>query len=526
MFFAQFENKQLGTIDVISYDFHIDINDTDNHIDATNILRFVPSFEAKSIFLNLKNVNRSGKGMQVISVTDLQDTPMIYEHKNDTLDILLPKRLSNQDTVSLQIKYSGIPADGLYIKKNKYGRRSFFGDNWPNRARYWLPVIDHPSDKALVSWHITAPSHYDVVASGRLITKKKTDDKTQYLFRTKVPLATKVMVFGASDFKIKNYPVLRLTDACIPVSSWIYRDAPDAGFDDYKIALDVMKFYDSLVGAYSYQKLANVQSKTRFGGMENAGNIFYTEKSVDGTRSADNLVAHEIGHQWFGNSVTEKNWRDIWLSEGFATYLTDLFIEHRYGEQKLKERMQMERQKVIRYNTYNPQPVVFDEKNDLMRLLNPNSYEKGAWILHMLRQKTGDKTFFAILQNFYKQYRNKNASTEDFIAIAEKQSGLNLQIFFEQWLYRKGVPKLRIAYKLDTASKKMKVKVLQKNEVYTLDLPIRMIWNGGQTDFVWHINKQNQIFDIQLPTTFHSEGFRMEVDPDVQVLATIKLIKP
>ncbi len=514
---AQFENKQLDKIDILRYDFTIRINDTTNVIEGKTLISLNRIKPVDKVILNFKDQDKSGYGMRVLSVADKQGLKLKYKHLHDSLTIFFPQKLS-KDSLQIQITYQGKPADGLYIRRNKYGKRTFFGDNWPNRAQYWLPVIDHPSDKAVVSWTIVAPKHYEVVASGRLIKKLNKPDNFVYKYQTQVPIPTKVMVFAAADFSIKNFKTLKLHQHCVPVSSWIYADSPEAGFDDYKCSLRALQFYDSLIGPYVYQKLANVQSNTRFGGMENAGNIFYDENTVDGTKSAENLVAHEVAHQWFGNTVTEKNWRDIWLSEGFATYLTDLYIKYRYGNEKFKERMRMERQKVIRYNSFQRHPVVYDEPENLFRLLNPNSYEKGAWVLYMLHQKMGDAKFFQLLRNFYQTYRLKNAGTEDFIAMAEKIYGENLKTFFEQWLYRSGVPVLDIYTKIDKRKSLLHIMIAQKKGVYRLKLPIRIKWQGGQTDFVLKIDKESQSKLLHMPKNFDVGTFILIIDPDVQVL--------
>ncbi len=512
---AQFFNGQIDQIDIQAYRFFIQINDTNNLIKAHTQIDFKTLQAVRQISLNLKNKGNNGKGMQVTKVLDDKGETLDFIHQNDSLKIQLP-RLQSGDSFSLEIYYEGIPADGLYIKKNMFGQRTFFGDNWPARAQYWLPVIDHPSDKALVEWDITAPRHYSVIASGRLTEKTVLPQAYRYHFKTAVPLATKVMVMAAADFQIKNLETLKLHGNCVPVSSWIYAQSPVSAFDDFACSTGILKFYDSLNGAYAYQKLANVQSNTRFGGMENAGNIFYDEKAVNGTHRIENLVAHEIAHQWFGNSVTEKNWRDIWLSEGFATYLTDLYLEHRYGTQKLQERMAMERRKVIRYNRFNSRPVVYDETENLMRLLNPNSYEKGAWVLHMLRQKTGDKTFFKILKTFYETYRNKNASTEDFIRLAKKNSEQNLQTFFQQWLYRSGFPRLKIDKEI--TGNKLRISIEQISDIYTLELPVKLQSGNQSIIKILPVHKKNQNFEIKIPRSFDKEKLQIIIDPEVKVL--------
>ncbi|CAN0599112.1 unnamed protein product, partial [Laminaria digitata] len=162
-----------------------------------------------------------------------------------------------------------------------------------------------------------------------------------------------------------------------------------------------------------YEKLANVQSKTRYGGMENASNIFYSETSITGTGSNEGLVAHEIAHQWFGNSATEADWQHIWLSEGFATYFTQLYMEHTYGRERFVNGMNKARMSVLGFYDRMPNiPLVNPEITDPNQHLNANSYQKGAWVLHMLRHKVGDNAFWKGIQTYYTNYRNKNATSE------------------------------------------------------------------------------------------------------------------
>ncbi len=511
---AQFNNTQLHKIDILSYDFDITISDTTNKIEGLASVKFVRQAKVNVIQLNLKNPNTSGSGMQVSKVK-LEGKPLHFKHEKDTLTVFLPPQ---KDTLQIQVAYKGKPQDGLYIKKNKYRQRTFFGDNWPNRAQYWLPVIDHPSDKALVSWTITTPKHYQVIASGRLVSKINDSKNRTWYFKTDVSLPTKVMVFAAADFNIKNLDRLYLHQKCVPVSSWIYTRETLKAFDDFKPSLKALQFYDSIIGSYDFSKLANVQSNTRFGGMENAGNIFYDEQAVNGRHQIENLVAHEVAHQWFGNSLTEKNWRDIWLSEGFATYLNDLYLEHFYGKQKLKERMTMERQKVIRFSKKWPYPVVYDENNNLFRLLNPNSYEKGAWVLHMLRYRIRDKAFFKLLKTFYQTYELKNASTEDFITMAEEISGQDLKNFFKQWLYRPGIPKLKIDMLVDKKDKSIALVVEQMTKPYELSLPVTV--KSGQKSFqaVLNISKNIERIKLKLPSNWSAGNITFSLDEQVRVL--------
>ena len=513
---AQFINKQKNIVDVQEYKFTIGINDDSNEIAVAANIKLQILQKTDSIYLDLDKLDTSGKGMKLYACKVNQKEVKNYKFLHDKI-IFYHTQDWHHKTIEIEIQYKGIPKDGLYISKNKYGKRTFFGDNWPNRAHYWLPVIDHPSDKAKVKFTILAPKHYKVVATGSLDGKDESKNLSIWYFHSTIPISTKVMVFAAADFKIKEFGDIQLSEKSIPISSWIYKESPDEGFDDYRCAVPVTKFYDSLIGPYSYEKLANVQSKTRFGGMENAGNIFYYEASVDGKKGVENLVAHEIAHQWFGNSVSEQEWSDIWLSEGFATYLTDVYLEHKYGKQRLKERMEMERKKVIRFNKYNAKPIVYEEKNNLMRLLNPNSYEKGAWVLHMLRRETGDKDFFKILRAFYKKYRNSNASTSDFINIVNKITQKDYHSFFKQWLKNAGVPKLKMAYHID--NNKLIINVTQLNDdIYKLKMPVKIVSDNFSQQFTLDIHQKQQQFILKLLPRAINKNAQVIFDPEVQVL--------
>ena len=169
------------------------------------------------------------------------------------------------------------------------------------------------------------------------------------------------MVIGVADFAVQ----LDSTINCIPVTSWVFPENRDSGFSQYAVSKKILPFYESYIGPYPYKKLANVQSKTIFGGMENAGNIFYYQNSVamnpeqyKHNRSIEELFAHETAHQWFGDEASEIDWPHLWLSEGFATYMTHLYMEHQYGADTLQKAMKKDREEVIAFSKKRKTPVV------------------------------------------------------------------------------------------------------------------------------------------------------------------------
>jgi aminopeptidase N len=256
------------------------------------------------------------------------------------------------------------------------------------------------------------------------------------------------------------------------VESWVYPQNKADGFFDYSVSSRVLDFFHTHIGEYSYKKLANVQSKTRFGGLENASAIFYSESSVTGKGKSETLIAHETAHQWFGNSATEKDWHHVWLSEGFATYFANLYLEHAYGHDRLVQEEKTDREQVIDYFSKNPAPVLDTTITDLMKLLSINSYQKGSWVLHMLRHELGDLNFWKGIRQYYSTYRNSNALTSDLQRIMEEASGKDLSWFFSQWIYRGGHPKIAGLWHYDETSKTLSIELTQNQASGLFKFPI------------------------------------------------------
>src|SRR5262249_26959301 len=202
----------------------------------------------------------------------------------------------------------------ILIANNKYGDRGFFSDSWPDKARNYRASIDHPSAKAPVTTIVTAPRRYQVVSNGRLTeTVDLPNDLRRTVWTESVPICTWLMSLGAAPFAVDHFGDYRGID----LSSWVYPQEHAvslAGFRDH--TQRILEFYIDHIGPYSYEKLAQVEANGIGGGMELASDIFYGYGPNGPNRQ---LIAHEMAHQWFGESATENNWDDGWLSGGFAT---------------------------------------------------------------------------------------------------------------------------------------------------------------------------------------------------------------
>lgn len=499
-------------VDVLDYSFMINVNDTTDVIFGVARITSRAKRDITGFELDLIKQKSNGKGMVVQTVTtDFDNT---YRHENDRIKIFFSKPIKANTEFNTVVEYRGIPDDGLIISKNKYDDRTFFADNWPNRGRNWIPVVDHPADKATVDWTIVAPPLYEVVANGIRVEESLVHPQNKITrYREDAPIATKVMVIGVARFAVE------LTDVIsnIPVEAWVYPQNRREGFSDYEYAPKVLDFMNKSVGPYAYKKLANVQSKTTYGGLENASAIFYSESSVTGKKDHERLIAHEVAHQWFGDAVTEKEWKDVWLSEGFATYFAVLYLEHTYGEDGRREQMLKERNDVIRFPEKTTRPVIQPVGEDLLDILNANSYQKGSWVLHMLRRELGDDVFWKGIQAFYKKYFNSNASTEDFIAEMELAGNRQLDAFFKQWVYTPGHPILATNWKFDDRTGMVTGEIIQKQKnPFEFPLEVAFLDEAGKRIKIEKIsvNALKQPFSIKLDR----KPAKIVLDPNVNLL--------
>jgi aminopeptidase N len=427
-------NNPLKRFDILKYKFQITVVEESDTVYGQATILFNNLTKENSIALNFKNKDNTTKGMEVINIVEEESRmPLNYKHQNDLLTITTKDKsiLSKPFT----IYYKGIPTNGMVIGKNKFEDKTWFGDNWPNRAQYWLPCVDHIADKAIIEWVVFAPSNFTVVANGLLVKTTEEEKFKKWNFIESNPIPTKVTVIGIAKLE-KKCSFYRDT---IEVCNYYYPQTFAAQPNKMNVANEILAFFEKTIGPYPFQKLNNVQSTTMFGGMENADNIFYDERAVDDTATMEPLIAHEIAHQWFGNTVTEKDFSHLWLSEGFATFFTHYYLEKKYGVDFLNKRLAVDRAKVKGFLMSNKLPVVNTTTN-YMNLLNANSYEKGGLFLQALRKKIGDTLFFTIIKTYYSTYKYKNANTDDFRVIVEKLTKKDFKPFFKQWLYDTKLP--------------------------------------------------------------------------------------
>lgn len=503
-------------IDVQQYIFRIELKDGTRAISGQADIDLVFKTDGVAeLLLDLIGASADGKtGMTVSAVTSGAQT-LAFTHEHNRVRIQLGPAAKAGDRRRVTVQYSGVPADGLLIGPNKHGEPVFFGDNFPDRARYWLPTIDHPYDKSACEFVITAPEAYQVVAPGALVeTTSLAENRRLTRYREAVPITTYCMVIGVGRFAVETIGYVHGA----PIQSWVYPSERDPGFADFRIALKPMELFSWRIGPYAYEKLANVQSKTRYGGMENASTIFYREGVVTGKGTNEGLFAHEIAHQWFGDSVTESDWDHTWLSEGFATYLTHVYNEYTFGRDTMVRGLRRDRESVIRYYDRNPKSAIVTPATEkLDNILSTNSYQKGGWFLHMLRRLVGDEVFWKGISTFYMRHRNGNALTEDFQRVIEEVSGKPLRAFFRQWVYTPGQPVIKGSWTYAAGVLTVELHQAQATDtVYTTALDIGIVTDRGAAPKVEVVQlvQRDQTFTISLD----KEPLDVVLDPNTWLL--------
>ena len=461
-----------------------------------------------------------------------------YSRANGKMVVILARPANKGEQLKVAVAYHGRPKDGLILTADKDGSPSATGDNWPDRVHYWIPSLDHPSAKATVRFTVTAPTRDVVVANGALEQTRSNSNTTRtWVWNERIPISPYCMIIAVGDFAL----VEPAQQAAPRLSYYVPQSDGRFAMQGFAASLPSLKYFSETVGPFSYEKLAMIVGATRYGGMENSSAIVFGRNLFEGFENKQprshvydiptnvrDVVSHEIAHQWFGDSVTEATWADLWLSEGFATYFAGLFIERYEGQDEFRAYMKAAAERYFLYEKVHKTPIHDKETEDLNALLNPNNYEKGAWVLHMLRGLTGDKPFFQGIRDYYSTHRNATATTEDLRAALEKTSGMNLKDFFRQWVYGSGHPRYEAAWRWSPSGESNQsgfvdvvVRQVQDGDAFLIPLTLEVVTADGLQ--LATITPQSKYATTRVPVS--SRPTTITIDPDQTVLDEITVVR-
>ena len=425
---SESSNPMSGWVDSRHYDLELWLNPPSPDIKGKLTLTLKILKPLRQLNLNLEHLN--------LDTLYCPSARVNYFYDGNSIRIEFEKRIAKSTQLVIIIFYHGRPSDGMIIR-NLSGQFTAFADNWASRARNWFPGIDHPSDKASFQSTVHLPMEYQVIGNGQKTSETLNGGGRTVVHRIDQPIPTYCMVIGVSRFSI----TIKKSVGGVPILYYTYPGDSSIALHNFERVPDMVHFYDSLIGPYAYPQLALVQSTTKFGGMENSSAIFLMDKGsvFTGKSDPEELLAHEITHQWFGDAVTESSWSELWLSEGFATYFSALYFESRDGKTRFDSILNQIKQTYLKHSS-RAYPVIYNGYPELNQLLNSENYQKAGLFLHALRLKVGDPAFFKSIGKYYSRFKNKNATTADFRSIVEAMSRQKLKPFFSLWLENPGLP--------------------------------------------------------------------------------------
>ncbi len=477
----------------------------------------VATLDIRATYHELRSFTLDSFGPQIDAVTiDGADAPFVA--KEQKLLIQLPAAVPYGTVFQAAIRYHVTPQPyrSPYIPFFDIGM--FFTDgkvstlNEPDAARTWFPCNDHPSDRATYDFRLRVPEPLTAVASGQLLETIPNDDGTStFHWQMDRPMATYLVAISVADYT----PLASETPDGIPITNYVYSDRVDDGRDLFTTTTaDAMTFLENLIAPYPFETYGQVVAPVVGMALETQSMSTMPDVILDGTGlEYYGLIVHELAHQWFGNTVTLGNWSDIWLNEGFATYADWMSREARFGTDA-----------VLAVRTSSEETLISDGR--VSPLIDPvpaemfgiTTYDKGAWVLYMLRQEIGDEAFVAVLRAYYEALRDRPTDTLTFWQIAEATTGRDLSAFFTQWLLQGGLPRYTL-YWTERGSGADVLLCPTAPGDYRLSLTLRFTADNSTQDAV--LNVKEGFARAGFPLDFAPAN--LTVDPDQAVLAQVQV---
>jgi aminopeptidase N len=431
-----FPSSGNGGYDVEDYEISLDIDPISGHISGTVVVTATALQDLSGFYLDLLGLD--------VSEVLVNDQDAAHETDGKELKITPSRPLPKDGRFSASISYSGVPT-GLSSKQFAMGWQktgdTIFTLDEPLGASTWYPVNDTPADKATYTFHLTVPTIYTAAANGTLAGTEQQGDKQTFTWRMDKPMASYLAAVDVGRFLTET----SASPGGVAIRNYFALDMATASHEAFSRTGEVIDYFASLFGPYPFSAYGVVVPDATVGAaMENQTLSLYgsdvVEKRMGDPVAGPIFLSHELAHQWFGDSVTIKQWDDIWLNEGFATYASWLWLQHDQGKRALETQVKSS-QKMLA-NSVEPPPGTPGAGD----LFGTSVYRRGALTLHALRLTVGDETFFRILRTWADRYRYGNASTKDFIALVKEEtsnvSPADIDTLFDAWLYRAELPAL------------------------------------------------------------------------------------
>ena len=491
----------------------------------------------KPLNTNFKTIELDAVDLDIDSVTiDPAGVALKFRTSNDKVIVTLDRAYSTDETIAIRLKYSATPKKGIYFidaetaEKRVEHSNQIWTQGEPDEARHWFPSFDFPSDKATTEEYITAEKNETVIGNGELIGKEPASNgKVTWHYKMSVPHSTYLVSFVIGEYA-------RIDDKYkdIPLSFYTYPGKEQTARTAFGSTKDMIAAFEKATGvAFPYNKYdQTVVAKFTYGGMENItattmsdSEIFFADFDF-GKAVVDDLVSHELAHSWFGDLVTCRNWAELWLNEGFATYMEAVYLEQTQGRTAYLRKIQGDADEFLaddattkrRHGLYNLRAQEVDKLFDVSAV----TYSKGSVVIHMLREEVGTDVFWRAVNNYLNKHKFGNVGSIDLQTAMEKESGRDLGWFFDQWVYHSGAPRLTITSNYSARTKLLKITVNQTQKAdavvpaaFQLPITFAIKTVNGTEAVTKNIQKRNETYSIKLnskpigigvsPTTYNPE---------------------
>ncbi len=503
------ENQQ--KIDVLHYDLFFDLFPEEKEFYASAVIKGVVKEEGlKKLELNFyDNFKISEVKLNGIESEYFIEDKLLTINSDESVPL---------DTFELKVTYSGTPKkaglEGFVFGKIN-GTSLVYNLSEPAYASSWFPCNDFPSDKALLDIRIKNDSSQVSVSNGILIGIEDEGERHTYHWKTNYPISTYLIAVYSSSYQhfSDEYISLDKQDT-MAIDYYVLENDVEDAKTDFAEHPEILRFFAETFGEYPFikEKYGVAEFLWQLGAMEHQTITGVASNIIGGKNFFLDIYIHELAHHWWGNAVGPKSWNDIWLNEGFSTYSEALYFEFRSGKSALRSTMLDKSQGSFSVALGNPGSFLF----------TGTVYDKGAWVLHMLRWELGDSIFFNILREYYEKFKYSNASTEDFKNVCESISGVNLTKFFNQWLNGTGKIELnykwnskRIANEFETI---IKLEQIQDGyEEYLFHLGISFKYDNGELEtFRFNIDSTN----VELSVRSNKKPVEIILDPNDWLLMT------
>jgi len=422
-YFPQLGN---GGYDVLHYTLELFIDPISNTLSG-NCTMEAQATQSLSAF----NLDFSGLTIEQVTVNERKAK---YLRDERELTVTPARPIHDGDVFTVTIAYSGTPESspsvGTWWSSGWYHNNDneVYVSSEVSGSANWYPVNDHPLDKASYSFHITVPKPYVVAANGLLQEEVDNGDTMTYIWEAAEPMASYVATVNIDKYVIET---MQGPDGIL-IRNYLPPDFPAIAKAGINQTADMLAFFSERFGPYPFEVYGIVIFDIPDDGVVAMETQTLSQHGENEFSLSEYVIAHELAHQWFGDSVSLESWQDIWLKEGAATYAGWLWLE-----KKESGTLDAKVRRVYPFETFSPNPPGNPSPTNLYTNI---VFDRGALTFHALRLRVGDETFFQILRTYTERFRYGNASTADFIAVAEEVSGQELGEFFDAWLYNTRIP--------------------------------------------------------------------------------------